>query len=56
MSGGVEWNCGIFGHHVHTCDTLFTAITKLQDGTPVLRMYEYESMSMQFNPTNTTRH
>lgn len=41
-SGGIEWNCGIFGHHVHTCDTLFTAITKLQDGTPVLRMYEYE--------------
>ena len=41
-SGGVEWNCGIFAHHVHTCDTLFTAITKLDDGTPVLRMYEYE--------------
>lgn len=41
-SGGVEWNCGIFAHHVHTCDTLFTATTKLDDGTPVLRMYEYE--------------
>lgn len=41
-SGGVEWNCGIFSHHVHTCDTLFTALTKLEDGTPVLRMYEYE--------------
>ena len=41
-SGGVEWNCGIFAHHVHTCDRLFTAITKLEDGTPVLRMYEYE--------------
>ena len=42
MSGGVEWNCGIFGHHVHTCDTLFTTTTKLADGTPVLRFYEYE--------------
>lgn len=42
MSGGVEWNCGIFGHHVHTCDTLFTAKTELDDGTPVLRFYEYE--------------
>lgn len=42
MSGGVEWNCGIFGHHVHTCDPLFVAETALDDGTPVLRMYEFE--------------
>jgi hypothetical protein len=41
-SGGVEWNCGIFGHNVHTCERIFTAETKLDDGTPVLRMYEYE--------------
>ena len=41
-SGGVEWNCGIFGHHVHTCDTYFCAKTELEDGTPVLRCYEYE--------------
>ncbi len=41
-SGGVEWNCGMFGHNVHTCDTMFTATTELADGTPVLRMYEYE--------------
>ncbi len=41
-SGGVEWNCGMFGHNVHTCDTMFTTTTELEDGTPVLRMYEYE--------------
>ncbi len=41
-SGGVEWNCGIFGHNVHTCERIFTAVTKLDDGTPVLRMYEFE--------------
>ncbi len=41
-SGGVEWNCGIFGHNVHTCDTLFTTTTQLSDSTPVLRMYEFE--------------
>lgn len=41
-SGGVEWNCGMFGHNVHTCDTMFTTTTELSDGTPVLRMYEYE--------------
>lgn len=41
-SGGVEWNCGMFGHNPHTCDTLFTVETALDDGTPVLRMYEFE--------------
>ena len=40
-SGGVEWNCGMFGHHVHTCETMFTTTTSLDDGTPVLRMYEF---------------
>ncbi len=40
-SGGVEWNCGMFGHHVHTCETMFTTTTHLEDGTPVLRMYEF---------------
>lgn len=41
-SGGVEWNCGMLGHHVHTCDTMFTTTTHLDDGTPVLRIYEFE--------------
>ncbi|MHB1153071.1 MAG: DUF5107 domain-containing protein [Eubacteriales bacterium] len=41
-SGGVEWNCGFLGHHPHTCSQLYTARTELEDGTPVLRMYEYE--------------
>lgn len=41
-SGGVEWNCGFLGHHPHTCSQIYTARTALEDGTPVLRMYEYE--------------
>ncbi len=41
-SGGVEWNCGFLGHHPHTCSQIYTARTSLDDGTPVLRMYEYE--------------
>lgn len=41
-SGGVEFNCGEAGHHHHTCDTIFTAQTRLCDGTPVLRFYAYE--------------
>ena len=41
-SGGVEWNCGVHGHTPLTCSPLFTARLSLPDGTPVLRMYEYE--------------
>lgn len=41
-SGGVEWNCGQLGHHAHTCSPIHVAKTALEDGTPVLRMYEYE--------------
>ena len=42
FSGGVEWNCGVVGHHPFTCSPLFTAKLTAQDGTPVLRMYEFE--------------
>ena len=41
-SGGVEWNCGIFGHSPMTCRPIFAAKLQMKDGTPVLRMYEYE--------------
>ena len=42
MSGGVEWNCGYVGHNAFTCDWMHTARTHLDDGTPVLRFYQYE--------------
>ena len=42
FSGGVEWNFGWPGHHPLTCSPLFTAVLQTEDGTPVLRMYEYE--------------
>lgn len=41
FSGGVEWNMGVIGHTPFTAAPLFTAVTK-DNGTPVLRMYEYE--------------
>lgn len=41
-SGGVEWNCGIFGHTPFTCSPLFAATLKDERGNPVLRMYEFE--------------
>jgi len=42
ISGGVEWNCGIIGHTPFTCAPLFAARAALDDGTPVLRMWEWE--------------
>ena len=43
-SGGVEWNFGIPGHTPFACDRVFAARTAMDDGTPVLRMYEYERL------------
>lgn len=42
FSGGVEWNCGVRGHSALTCSPIFAAKTKLDDGTPVLRLYAFE--------------
>jgi tetratricopeptide (TPR) repeat protein len=42
FSGGVEWNFCWPGHTPLTCEPLFAARASLADGTPVLRLYEYE--------------
>lgn len=42
FSGGVEWNIGVIGHSPLTVEPLYTAETELENGIPVLRMYEYE--------------
>jgi len=42
ISGGVEWNIGIIGHTPFTVDRVFAEKLALADGTPVLRMYQYE--------------
>lgn len=42
LAGGIEFNCGMIGHHPYTCSKIFAAKTALDDGTPVLRMYEFE--------------
>jgi len=42
FSGGVEWNIGIKGHNMWTCSPLFAEELKDTDGTPMLRMYEFE--------------
>ncbi|MCJ7735487.1 MAG: DUF5107 domain-containing protein, partial [Anaerolineales bacterium] len=42
FSGGVEWNIGTSGHSPFTCDRLFAARLTREDGTPFLRLYEWE--------------
>lgn len=42
FSGGVEWNCGIIGHTPFTMDRLTTQELHFADGTPLLRMFQYE--------------
>ena len=44
ISGGVEWNVGIIGHTPFTVDPLFAESLRLEDGTPALRLYQYERM------------
>jgi len=42
FSGGVEWNVGIPGHGPFTCSPVFAARVRAADGSPVLRLYEWE--------------
>ncbi len=42
ISGGVEWNLGIIGHTPFTVSDLCAEELALADGTPVLRLFEYE--------------
>ncbi len=42
FSGGIEWNCGQYGHALSTCAPVFAAETRSADGTPGLRLYDFE--------------
>lgn len=42
FSGGIEWNACIPGHSPLTCAPVFAARVTGADGTPVLRLYEWE--------------
>ncbi len=41
FAGGIEYNIGRRGHDAQTCNTRFAAVTTDDDGTPVLRIYEF---------------
>ncbi|MGO1920888.1 MAG: DUF5107 domain-containing protein [Microbacterium sp.] len=42
FAGGVEWNLGTKGHTTLTCEPLHAVEVRADDGSPVLRLYEYE--------------
>ena len=44
LAGGVEWNLGGTGHWPLTCSPLHAVRLTAPDGTPVLRMYEFERL------------
>jgi Domain of unknown function (DUF5107) len=44
VAGGVEWNIGTIGHGPTTFAPLHAALVDLPDGTPALRMYEFERL------------
>lgn len=48
ISGGVEWNLGIIGHTPFTVDDMACQELALSDGTPVLRMFQYERVRRLF--------
>lgn len=42
FAGGIEYNIGRRGHDAQTCSPRFVAELKDTDGTPVLRIYEFD--------------
>lgn len=48
ISGGVEWNCGIIGHTPFTVSDMACQELAFSDGTPVLRMFQYERVRHLF--------
>lgn len=48
ISGGVEWNIGLIGHSPFTVDDMACQTLRLPDGTPVLRMFQYERIRRLF--------
>ncbi|MBQ4321526.1 MAG: DUF5107 domain-containing protein, partial [Oscillospiraceae bacterium] len=42
LSGGIEWNFGAIGHTYFTCDNVWTAILKDENGEEFVRIYEFE--------------
>ena len=48
LSGGIEWNFGSIGHAVTTCDNVFCAVLKDDEGNEFIRIYEFERIKSGF--------
>ena len=48
LSGGIEWNFGSIGHAVTTCDNVFCAVLKDNEGNEFIRIYEFERIKSGF--------
>ncbi|MFD7026795.1 DUF5107 domain-containing protein [Streptomyces sp. NPDC059917] len=44
FSGGIEWNIGATGHTTLSCAPLHAALVPAPDGTPMVRMWEWERL------------
>ncbi len=44
VAGGVEWNIGTIGHSPLSCEPMHAVAVRGEDGTPVLRLYEFERL------------
>ncbi|MGW4052449.1 DUF5107 domain-containing protein [Streptomyces sp. NPDC004779] len=44
FSGGIEWNTGATGHTTLSCAPLHAATVPAPDGTPMLRLWEWERL------------
>lgn len=48
FSGGIEWNIGHLGHSCLTCEPVHFGKVICEDGTEMLRMYEFERMQQLY--------
>ena len=44
FAGGVEWNIGTIGHSATTASPVYAVRVERPDGSPALRLYEYERL------------
>lgn len=44
FSGGIEWNISVIGHSPLTCAPVFAARVQGDDGSPALRLHEWERL------------
>jgi hypothetical protein len=48
FAGGIEWNIAQFGHSFHTFSPVFAAQIESWDGSPALRLYDFERCKALF--------